>query len=132
MSRNKLFNKDINLNDVGYGSWDIQLKDKDLDVVVGLDSVENGIIIAILTQYNELKKLPSYSDFGCRAYNLVKLPTTKLNKAKLKNYIKESVENMNRISSVDRITLTETQMGYDVSVECTTIYGDQAIAEVNL
>ena len=39
---------------------------------------------------------------------------------------------MNRISSVDRITLSETQMGYDVMIECTTIFGDQAIAEVNL
>ena len=132
MNKNELFNKDINLNDTGHGYFDIQINNKELDIVTGLDSVENGIIIAILTRFNELKKLPSYSDFGCRVYELIKAPATKLNQAKVRNYIKESVNAMNRISSVDKVTLTPTQLGYNVMVECTTINGNLVRTEVTL
>lgn len=129
---NELFNKDIDLNDTGYGYWDICVEDKEFVTLNGLKSLENGIIIAILTRFNELKQLPSYDNFGCKVHDLIKARKTRLNEFKIKTYIKESVEAMNRIKKVDDVTLTPTRLGYKAKIYCTSINGNKVSVEVNL
>jgi hypothetical protein len=124
--------KDINLNDTGYGYYDTQFKDGDLDIVNGVASVENGIIQAILTRYNELKQLPSYTGFGSRVHDYIKDNGSNLNRFKIRSAIKESIEAMNRVASVESVTLEETREGYYVTVECTSADGSRINMEANL
>lgn len=129
---NELLNKDIDINDTGHGYWDISFHEKNMKTLTGLKCLENGIIIAILTRYNELKKLPSYENFGCKAHQLIKARKTNMNEFKLRTYIKESVEAMNRVASVDDLIITSKNEGYNVKIYCTSINGNRVNAEVNL
>ena len=129
---NELLNKDIDINDTGHGYWDISFHEKNMNILTGLKCLENGIIIAILTRYNELKKLPSYENFGCKAHQLIKARKTNMNEFKLRTYIKESVEAMNRVASVDDLIITSKTEGYNVKIYCTSINGNRVNAEVNL
>ena len=129
---NKFLNKDIDINADKYGKWDISTDQKNLKILTGLKCLENGIIISILTRYNELKKLPSFNNFGCRAHEIIKAKKTNLNEFKLRTYIKESVEAMNRIESVDSLDITSNVEGYNVKISCTSISGERVNTEVNL
>ena len=119
---------DVVLKHTGYGFWDICL---DKDGLVFDNDVENGVIISILTRFNEINT-PTYEGFGCRAHELIKAKNTKLTKFKIKKYIQESIENMNRIQSVEDIVITPTGNSYKVHVYATSINNNILNAEVEL
>lgn len=120
---NEKLNRDIDLNNSGYGFWDVSLNDDGFVFIDDVESLQNGIIITILTKYHELMQIPTYKDFGCRVHEMIKTKQTKLNEFKIKTYIQESVEAMNRIQSVEDVQLTYTPVGYHIEVYATSISG---------
>lgn len=129
---NEKLNKDIDLNHTGYGFWDVSLDDDGFVFIDDVSSLENGIIITILTRYKELMELPTYEDYGCRVHEMIKTRQTKLNEFKIRNYIQESVEAMNRIQSVEEVTLTHIPIGYHAEIYATSITGNVVNVEVTL
>ena len=129
---NSRLNQDVVLKHTGYGFWDICLDKDGLVFVDDVRSLENEVIISILTRFNELN-IPTYEGFGCRAHELIKAKNTKLNKFKIKKYIQESIENMNRIQSVEDVVMTPTgNHGYKVHVYATSINNNIISAEAEL
>lgn len=129
---NEKLNRDIDLNHAGYGFWDVCLDDDGFIFIDDVASLENGIIISILTRFRELQELPTYEDYGCRVHEMVKTRQTKLNEFKIKNYIQESVEAMNRIASVEDVELTHTPVGYHAEIYATSITGNIINVEADL
>lgn len=130
--KNELLNKDIDLNHAGYGFWDIELDDDGFVFIDDVEALENGFIISILTRFQELKELPTYKDYGCRVHEMIKTRKTRLNEFKIKNYIQESIEAMNRVESVEDVELTPTILGYHVMIYATSINGGLIRAEMDL
>ena len=99
---------DINIDTDENATWDIQFKDGDLDILRIEDEVlENGMILTILTRRSELKPNPTYNLYGSRLYELIKDNDTSLTRGRIRAYIKESLEKMNRVKSVDNIVFTD-------------------------
>ena len=130
--KNELLNKDIDLNHTGYGFWDVELDNDGFVLVDDVESLENGFIISILTRCQELKELPTYKDYGCRVHEMIKTRKTRLNEFKIKNYIQESIEAMNRVESVEDVQLTPTILGYHVMIYATSINGGLIRVEMDL
>lgn len=130
--KNELLNKDIDLNHAGYGFWDVSLDKDGFKLVDDVASLENGFIISILTRFKELQELPTYKDYGCRVHEMIKTRKTKLNEFKIKNYIQDSIEAMNRVASVEDVQLTPTILGYHVMIYATSISGDLVKVEADL
>lgn len=99
---------DINIDTDENGYWDIQFQDGDLDILRIEDEVlENGIILTILTRHTELRPNPTYNLYGSRLYELIKQNDTQLTRSRIRAYIKEALENMRRVKSVDNIVFTD-------------------------
>ena len=123
---------DVVLKHTGYGFWDICLDEEGFVFVDDVRALENGVIISILTRFNELN-IPTYHDYGCRAHELIKAKNSKLNRFKIKKYIQESIENMDRIQSVEEIEMTSTgNHGYKVHVYATSTNSNILDMEVEL
>lgn len=60
-----MFNKDIKLKPSSYGQYDREFYVNDFKTVEGLESVENSIIISLMTRLGELNHNPPYNNFGC-------------------------------------------------------------------
>lgn len=99
---------DINIATDENGYWDIQFQDGDLDILRIEDEVlENGIILTILTRHTELSPNQTYNLYGSRLYELVKENDTQLTRGRIRAYIKEALEKMNRVKSVNNIVFTD-------------------------
>ena len=99
---------DINIDTDENGYWDIQFQNGDLDILRIEDEVlENGIILSILTRHTELRPNETYNLYGSRLYELIKQNDTELTRSRIRAYIKEALEKMRRIKSVDNIVFTD-------------------------
>ena len=67
-----MFNKDIKLKKMNNGEYDRELYVNDFKTVKNLESVENSIIISLMTRLGELNHNPTYNNFGCNIYTLIK------------------------------------------------------------
>lgn len=124
--------EDIDLISDQYGFWDVNMQNKDLVNLTGASSLENGIIIAILTRYNELVNNPTYSNFGSRINELIKANQNNLTLFKLEQYAKQAIQDMNRISSVNEVKITEEAGKYSVMFNVTSILDETIIGSVEL
>ena len=95
----KLRNEDI---------WKLRVENEDLDILRIEDEIlENGIILTILTRHTELSPNQTYNLYGSRLYELVKENNTQLTRGRIRAYIKEALEKMNRVKSVNNIVFTD-------------------------
>lgn len=129
---NKYLNKDIQLKHTGYGFWEPILDKDGFQTCSHMKSLENAIVLAILTRYQELQKLPTYVGFGCRVHEMIKARQTRLNKFKIQTYLEKSIGSMNRVETVDNIELTPYKDGYEVEVYLTSVDGETVHTKVNL
>lgn len=105
----KTLNEDVKLKSDMYGVWDLDMHDGDYINVTGNNSLLNACIIAIMTRYNELK-MPLYNGFGCRVHELIKDNQTKMFLYKLELSIREVLEKMRRIRTVNEIKITKSDV----------------------
>ncbi len=111
----KTLNEDVKLVSDGYGKFDLDMDNGDYINVTGVDSLRNACIIAIMTRYNELKKINTYEGFGCKIHDLIKANPTDMVKYNMVLFIEEVLNNMRRIKEVQNITLIEEKNKYKVS-----------------
>ena len=104
---NKTLNEDVNLVGNEYGKYDLDMDNDDYVNVVGVNSLANACIIAILTRYNELKDNPTYTGFGCRVHGLIKDNQNKLTKFKIETYLTETLNAMRRVEITILLILME-------------------------
>lgn len=129
----KNLNEDVKLKSDSYGSWDLDMDNDDYINVTGNNSLLNACIIAIMTRFNELKDIPTYEGFGCRVHELIKDNQTKMLKFKLETDIKEVLEKMRRIRTVNWIKINKTGVHeYTVSFSITSINDEIVNGEVSL
>ena len=102
---------DINLETINGLEWDINFINNDLDNLTGEDQVlQNAIILTILTRQGELNPNPTYNDYGSRLHELIKDNDNHLTRARTRAFIKQSVEAMNRVHSVDDVVFSEDKI----------------------
>ena len=117
----KTLNEDVKLVGNEYGKYDLDMDNGDYINVIGLDSLKNACIIAILTRFRELKNNPTYSEFGCRAHELIKDNQRKLTRYKIETYINDVLTKMRRIRTINYITVTQRDPDYYVEFSVTSI-----------
>lgn len=119
----KTLNEDVELIPVDKGEfYDINFENGDYVNVTGKDSLRNAIIIAILTRFTELNKIPLYQNFGCRVHELIKDNKSDMVEYEMKLFIQETLENMRRIQEVNELELTNSSKeGYKVYFKVTSI-----------
>lgn len=127
MERHKDLKIEPSKNNYPKGSiylYDLAL-DEDLSLVDKKEAVKNGVIVAILTHYNELSRLPLYKGFGSKIHELIKQNMDTLTLFKLEQYLKESVSNMSRVQSVDELKIKTNEKGQVfMSLKLTDISGN--------
>lgn len=128
----KNLNEDVKLKSDMYGSWDLDMDNDDYINVTGNNSLLNACIIAIMTRFNELKQLPTYEGFGCRVHELIKDNQTKMFLFKLETDIREVLEKMRRIRTVNWIKLSKNGYEYTVSFSITSINDEIVKGELSL
>ena len=120
-------NKAINLTTEDGMFFDLDIKDGDFIMTTGDESLENDIISVIMTRLNELEDYYLYTGFGCRVHQIPKQVNDKMSKYLLEQYLKESVEGMNRVKKVDNISINDS----NVTVTVTSIMDNVVKATVN-
>lgn len=123
-------NKDIKLVKNQYDTYDYSFIKNDLEAVDGLESYRTGIMIAILTGYQELNKTgnPTYTDFGNKSYTTLKRNQSRDVEFELESYITETVGKMRRTKSVNSVTVVSNENnGYNVTVNATSITDDDVV-----
>lgn len=129
----KTLNEDVKLVSDEYGKFDLDMDNGDYINVTGVDSLRNACIIAIMTRYNELKKISTYEGFGCRVHELIKANKTKLLKYKIEISITETLNNMRRIKTVNSIEIVEDDIhSYQVVFDVTSINDETVRGKVNI
>lgn len=97
--------------------YDIEMKDYDFVNVTDLEAVRNGVITSILTHYNELSDyLPNYEDFGSHLQELIKDNKTRLTPLIIKEYIRESLDSMKNIITIENIDIEDQTYDYKVKL----------------
>lgn len=130
---NKTLNEDVQLVSDEYGKYDLDFDNGDYINVTGTNSLHNACVIAILTRYNELKRIPHYTGFGCRVHDLIKGNKTKLQRFKLETSINETLTNMRRIKTVNDITIVDEDTdSYFVEFDVTSINDETIRGRVSL
>lgn len=128
----KTLNEDAKLKSDMYGVWDLDMHDGDYINVTGNNSLLNACIIAIMTRFNELK-MPLYTGFGCRVHELIKDNQTKMFLYKLELSIREVLEKMRRIRTVNEITIKKSDVHeFTVSFSITSINDEIIRGSVSL
>ncbi len=106
----KTLNEDVKLKPDEYNRWDILFENKDYKNVTGNESLINAICIAIMTRYQELTNT-LYSNFGCRAHELIKDNQSEMVRYKIELFIENVLEQMRRIKEINWINVTEYESG---------------------
>ncbi|WP_296852475.1 hypothetical protein [uncultured Methanobrevibacter sp.] len=131
----KTLNEDVQIKPVSPTSkhWDIQMENGDYVNVDGLESLRNAICIAIMTRFNELDFMGLYDGFGCRVHELVKKNKSEMVKYKIELFINEVLENMRRISIVNDVTVSESDIhSYLVEFNVTSISDETVTGSVTI
>ena len=131
----KTLNEDVQIKPVSPTSkhWDIQMENGDYVNVDGLESLRNAICIAIMTRFNELDFMELYDGFGCRVHELVKKNKSEMVKYKIELFINEVLENMRRISIVNDVTVSESDIhSYLVEFNVTSISDETVTGSVTI
>jgi len=128
----KTLNEDVQLVSDEYGKYDLDMHNGDYINTVGLVTLRNACIIAIMTRLNEIKN-ETYQDFGCRVHDLIKGNKTKMLVFNLESDIDETLNNMRRIKEVNSLEITEDEAeSYLVEFSVTSINDEIVKGSVSL
>lgn len=100
-----MFNRDMKLKPTNYGQYDRELYVNDFKTVEGLESVENSIIISLMTQLGELNHNPTYKNFGCDIHAHLKTNYTPLTKITIEETLTKTIEKIKDIQTVNHIQI---------------------------
>lgn len=100
-------NKDLQLEYKGFGKYDRKIENSDFVRVEGLESLSAGITVAVMTGFGELCNNPTYATFGNKAWFLVAANKTPLTITEIREYTKNTIENIRRVKSIDTLSVTE-------------------------
>ena len=129
----KTLNEDVKLVSDICGKYDLNMDNGDYVNVTGNASLRNACVIAILTRYRELKNNPTYTQFGCRAHELIKDNKTKMFRYKLELSLTETLEKMRRIKTVNWFEITENEANsFNVFFNITSINDEIVTGEMVL
>lgn len=106
------------------GRWDRLCEKGDFVQVKGDKAVYNAITLSILTAFNELsnKGLKTYSNFGNKAYELLKENKNRLTLFKLESYFIKAIESIRRVRYVVEFNIQEYDVySFDVNFTVCTI-----------
>lgn len=136
----KTLNEDIELVQDENNQWDIKFektdKGEDLINLTGRESLRNGIIIAIMTRFEELYHNQLYEDFGCRVHELIKKNKSSMVRYKIELYIEDVLKKMRRVKKVDEIIITDNPnsqwYAYKVFFKVTSISDETVSGELDI
>lgn len=132
----KTLNEDILLKPDKYNKWDMQFENGDIINVTGHESLKNGICIAIMTRFQELKNNKTYNDFGCRIHELIKANKSNMVMYKIQIFIEEVLLNMRRIRKINWINVEDSldndYAKYHVTFSVTSITDEIVEGELSL
>lgn len=119
----KTLHQDLDLIEKSNHKFDLNFNRGDLVEDAGKNSLSNGIIIACLIGWNELKRSKNiiYYDYGNHAYELIKMNKSNIVFYKVEQYFRKCLNNMRRIKEVNDVTVTDTKNGYNVQLRVTAI-----------
>ena len=100
-----MFNKDIKLKKMNNGEYDRELYVNDFKTVKNLESVENSIIISLMTRLGELNHNPTYNNFGCNIYAHLKQNYTPLTKITIQETLTKTIEKIKGITNVKHVQI---------------------------
>lgn len=126
----RTLHKDIGMVQMSNGSWDLWFDNGDLVSATELHSLQVGIIIACLTSYNWMERYgnPTYTDFGNRAYTLLKANKSSMTRYKVEQFFLECLKRMRRVYDVLDLTVSEkADEPYKYFVEFSVISIDNSI-----
>lgn len=111
-------NRDIELQPTLYGQYDRVLYNNDFKSVDGLETLENNIIISLMTRLGELNHNPTYNGFGCSAYDYLKQNNIELTRIAIKETIKRDLQKIKAIKKIKNIqTHLENNNPYQIHVQ---------------
>lgn len=134
----KTLHKDIELVWTSEG-FDINMDKDDFVRLTDLDTLRNDCLLTIITRFRELKDNPTYKEFGCKAYELIKSNKSTMVIYKLESYFKEALKSMRRVYSVDYVEVTETSdepYKYNVAFQVRSltdeiVYGETSVNNIS-
>lgn len=128
----KELNEDVQLKPTSSKHWDIQIENGDYVNVAGERSLENAIVIAIMTRFNELDR-GLYDGFGCKIHDFVKALKSDMLVYEIELSVKEVLEKMRRIHKVNWIEITDSKdCNYHVCFSVTSIDDEIVKGELNV
>jgi phage gp46-like protein len=134
----KTLHKDIELIWTSEG-FDVNMDKDDFVRLTDLDTLRNDCLLTIITRFRELKDNPTYKEFGCKAYELIKSNKSTMVIYKLESYFKEALKSMRRVYMVDYVTVTENEdepYKYNVAFQVRSrtdeiVYGETSIKNIS-
>jgi len=131
----KTLNEDVQIKPISPTAqhWDIQMENGDYVNVTGIDSLHNAICIAIMTRFEELEDMELYEGFGCRIHELVKANKSEMIRYKVELFTMEVLENMRRIQTVNKVTVTDSDAcSYNIDFNVTSISDETITGSVTI
>ena len=104
-------NKDIGLIKRSNERWDLWFDEGDIVKAEDFHSLNVGIIVACLTSWNYMNRYgnPTYSEFGNRAYQLLKSNVSDMTVYKIREYFMEVLNRMRRVYEVVSLNVSELE-----------------------
>lgn len=129
----KTLHQDILLvQDEWHSKWDMQFENGDVVNVTGGESLRNAVCIAIMTRFKELDHNSLYAGFGCRIHEVIKANMSSIVRKKIEYFTEDVLQNMRRIKSINDISVTELDHGYNVYFNITSISDKVVSGEVEI
>ena len=132
----KTLNKDWELIQKSNQKFDLNFVAGDLSNVTDKDSLKNAIILKCMTGYEELYKTGNsiYSEFGNRAYEVIKDNKTEMTFFKVKQYFTQAIQEIRRVKTINELIVTnnDSTSGFDVYFNVTSINGETVSGELTL
>lgn len=124
--------RDMDLQQKSNDKFDLNFQRGDIVIDQGLNSLSNGIIIACLTGWNELKRSKNtvYYDYGNHAYEL-KANKSNLVYYKVEQYFRKCLNNMRRVKTINNLVVTDIEYGYKVYFNVTSLNDEIVNGEFN-
>ena len=105
----RTLHKDIGLIQRTNNGWDLWFENGDIVQATKSHSLQVGIILACLTSWNYLNRYgnPTYTEFGNRAYQLLKTNKSSMTSYKIQQFFLECLQRMRRIYEIVSLTVSE-------------------------
>lgn len=90
---------------MGNGEYDRTFHVNDFKTIKGTDTIQNRVIICLMTKLGELNHNLTYNGFGCGAWSYLKTNHTPLTKITIQEELKKSLNKIKGIKNVTRLQI---------------------------